>query len=58
MQSAIPGLTERTGANVQRLIAQGTVTQEQITQALFDFYRARYPQLSDEAILSALRSGL
>lgn len=58
MQRAIPGLTERTAANVQRLISQGRVTQQQIAQALFDFYKARYPHLSDEAILNVLRSGL
>jgi len=58
MQRAIPAITERTAGHIQQLIARGRVTQDQITRALVSFYRSRYPSLSEDAILAALRQGL
>lgn len=40
------------------LIRNGTVTQDEITEALFDFYKGYYPGLSDDAILDGLQQGM
>jgi len=58
MKKSIPALTQKTAAQVQQLIRSNKVTQEQITNALFEFYKARYPNLSEDVIREALKQGL
>lgn len=58
MKSNIPGLTQKSSEQIQRLIRTGRVTQDDITAALFDFHKARYPNMADDALLDILRQGL
>jgi len=58
MKRNIPELTQKTRSQVQQLIRSGRVTQEEITEFLFEFYKSRYPNLSEEVIREALRKGI
>jgi RHS repeat-associated protein len=58
IKTQIPLITKKSIKTVQSLIRRGVVTQKEITDTLFKFYKARYPNLSDEAIMDALKLGV
>jgi hypothetical protein len=54
----IPRIKNKTTTSVQSLIESGIISQEEITGTLFRYYKSRYPNLSDEAIMNALKTGV
>jgi hypothetical protein len=58
IKKQIPQITKKTLTSVKSLIRSGVVKQERITEVLFKYYKSRYPNLSDEAIIDALRIGI
>jgi RHS repeat-associated protein len=58
IKKEIPAITNRSPEAVRSLMKKGIVTEEEITEKLFDFYKKRYPQLTDEEIMEALIEGL
>ena len=58
MQQYIPELTSRSTQQVRGLMRRGAVSQDEITEALFDFYRERYPSLPESAISETLARGV
>jgi hypothetical protein len=58
MKGRIPGLTQKSAAEIRHLIRQGELTQDKITMALLDFYIARFPTINQNVILDRLRKGL
>lgn len=49
IKNQIPAITRKSGQNVMRLVESGLVTQEDITETLFKYYKSRYPYLSNES---------
>ena len=58
MKKVLGGLTQKNATNVQRLLSRGGITQDDITAALLDFYKSRFPNISEETILTILQQGL
>ncbi len=58
VQARVPAIGSRKASQVRALIRRGRVTQDQITDALFDYYKLRYPQLGDDVIRTTLEGGL
>ncbi|MFC2155799.1 hypothetical protein ACFLRB_04850 [Acidobacteriota bacterium] len=54
----IPRIKTKSATLVQSLIESGSITQGEITEVLFRFYKSRYPSLSDDAIMDALMKGV
>ena len=58
MKRSIPGLTQKSAEQIGIMIRSGRVSQDDITTALFDFYKRRYPNITDEELLDLLQKGL
>jgi RHS repeat-associated protein len=58
MKTRIPGLTQNSARQVRRAIQRGVVSQDEITEALVQFYTARYPQIPAETYRTVLQWGL
>jgi hypothetical protein len=58
MKGRIPGLTQKSAAEIRRLIGKAELTQDKITMALLDFYTARFPTINQDVLLDRLRKGL
>ena len=58
MKDNISGLKAKTAEDVQRLLREGSVSQSDITEALYDFYTGRYPDLDPQSIMDFLNEGL
>jgi hypothetical protein len=54
----IPLIKRKSAELLKSLKKAGMVSQEEITEVLFDFYKSRYPNLSDEVIMDALKRGI
>jgi hypothetical protein len=58
MKRTIPGLSEKSSAQIQGLLRRGIITQDDITRSLVDFHAGMYPQLGRQQIVDALKGGL
>jgi RHS repeat-associated protein len=58
LKKQIPDITNKSKGFIKSLIQRGVVKQEEITKELFKFYKSRYPNLSDEVIMDALKMGI
>jgi hypothetical protein len=58
MKKSLPKITQRTDKKVQDLLDAGEITQDEITDALVEFYKKRYPQYSEKTIRDTLEKAL
>ena len=58
VKKQIPFIKRKSAELLKSLKKAGRVSQEEITEVLFDFYKSRYPDLSDEVIMDALKRGI